>query len=186
MPNKKPQNVDASNLIGPAERQILEERARKTAKKIQSEPAFFDQSEYVVFRIEQSVYAVSSNFVSEVIKNPVITPLPQSPSQLLGLTNLRGQVITVISLEGLLPNSSLRGKPKANFAIILKNKTLILGLGVEEILETRKIAREMILREYPGFESSKDKHVLGVTPDQILVLDIEYILNRKEIIIHTM
>lgn len=185
MTGKNNKQVKDGDSNRPEEQKILEARARKTAKKVQTETAVFDQNEYVVFRVENSLYAVSSHFVSEVLKNPVITPLPQSPSQLLGLTNLRGQVITVISLEGLMPNSKSKGQPKVNFAIILKNKSLVLGLGVEEILETRKIAQELILDEYPGLEKSKDKHIIGVTSDQVLIMNIEYILNKKEIIIHT-
>ncbi len=57
---------------------------------------------FLVFRISERVYALPAETVAEVIRLPVTARVPQSPRALIGVANLRGAVLPVVSLRALL------------------------------------------------------------------------------------
>lgn len=63
-----------------------------TAANVQSMP-------WVIFLIADNYYAISSAYVREMVLKPNINEVPGLPSQYLGVTNLRGRVIPVLSMR---------------------------------------------------------------------------------------
>ena len=57
---------------------------------------------FLTFRVNGEVYALPANQVAEVIRVPGVARVPQAPKGLLGLANLRGDVLPVASARGLL------------------------------------------------------------------------------------
>jgi purine-binding chemotaxis protein CheW len=57
---------------------------------------------FLTLRAGGQLYAVPAEQVAEVIRLPLIARVPQAPKGLLGLANLRGNVLPVASLQGLL------------------------------------------------------------------------------------
>lgn len=57
---------------------------------------------FLTFRANGQLYALPAEQVSEVIRMPAVARVPQAPRGLLGLANLRGTVLPVASLRGLL------------------------------------------------------------------------------------
>src|SRR5205809_5151739 len=56
-------------------------------------------TQLVVFRIEKSEYALPVGNVGEILRMVAIAPVPEAPSWLPGVINLRGKVIPVIDLR---------------------------------------------------------------------------------------
>ena len=54
---------------------------------------------FVVFFLNAEIYAVSSKQVVEIIQPLAITPLPNIPEWLLGITNFRNEIVSVIDLR---------------------------------------------------------------------------------------
>jgi purine-binding chemotaxis protein CheW len=57
---------------------------------------------FLTFRCAGRCYALSADDVVEVMRVPAVARVPQSPRALLGIANLRGSVLPVASLRGLL------------------------------------------------------------------------------------
>jgi purine-binding chemotaxis protein CheW len=57
---------------------------------------------YLVFRVEDHLYALPADAIAEVIPTPVAARVPLAPKALLGVANLRGSVLPLVSLRGLL------------------------------------------------------------------------------------
>jgi len=76
---------------------------------------------YLTFRIDERLYALRAEDVSEVIRVPTIARVPQSPGALLGIANLRGSVLPLVSLRGLLGRKSA--------AIMPTTRALVLDMG---------------------------------------------------------
>jgi purine-binding chemotaxis protein CheW len=70
-------------------------------KEFQSGPRT-QQKRFLTFRLEQQVYALPAENVSEVIEVPPVARVPQAPPGLLGIANLRGAILPLVSLRGLL------------------------------------------------------------------------------------
>lgn len=56
---------------------------------------------FLTFRVGERAYALPTEDVAEVVRMPAMTRVPQSPDALLGIANLRGAVLPVVSLRGL-------------------------------------------------------------------------------------
>lgn len=70
----------------------------------------------IAFRVADEYYAVELASVKEVIEPPAIVPVPGAPSEVLGVINLRGSVLTVVNSRAAL---GLGGVPDGGAARIL-------------------------------------------------------------------
>ncbi|MCL2819321.1 MAG: chemotaxis protein CheW [Oscillospiraceae bacterium] len=57
------------------------------------------------FTADNELYAVDVTLVQKVARKLAITPVPSSPSEVVGIANLKGRVITVLSLGKILDNN---------------------------------------------------------------------------------
>ncbi len=57
------------------------------------------EEQFVIFTLAHSEYALRLSTVVEINPRPVLTPLPSGPVWLLGTTNLRGDVVSVLDLR---------------------------------------------------------------------------------------
>jgi purine-binding chemotaxis protein CheW len=73
---------------------------------------------FLTFRVAQRLYAVSAKSVAEVIRTPHVARVPQAPRALLGIANLRGAVLPIVSLRALLGLDDAR-EGVASRAIVL-------------------------------------------------------------------
>lgn len=64
---------------------------------------------FLTFRMGERLYALPAEEVAEVIRIPAVARLPQAPKGLMGLANLRGAVLPVASLRGLLGEGTETG-----------------------------------------------------------------------------
>ena len=55
-----------------------------------------DALRWVTFRLENEKYGINVMQVQEVLRVSEIAPVPGAPSYVLGIINLRGNVVTVI------------------------------------------------------------------------------------------
>ena len=88
---------------------------------------------FLTFRIGSELYALPAGQVVEVIRLPAVARVPQAPRGLLGLANLRGNVLPVASLRGLLGGEATT--EAATRAIILDGAAPVaLAVDVVEAL----------------------------------------------------
>ena len=62
----------------------------------------FLEHRFLVFRLAGRVYALPAETVAEVIRIPPTARVPQAPGALIGVANLRGIVLPIVSLRALL------------------------------------------------------------------------------------
>lgn len=62
---------------------------------------------WVVARIEQGLYALTSRRVREMVSMPTVNIIPESPPYIRGLINLRGQALPLVDLRVRLGKPSL-------------------------------------------------------------------------------
>jgi purine-binding chemotaxis protein CheW len=76
---------------------------------------------FVVFLVENETFAINMAPVQEIIRVPDIIKVPMAPSSLLGLANLRGKVLPVVSMREVF------GLPGKN--IDEANRIIVLDIG---------------------------------------------------------
>src|SRR5580692_9280264 len=73
---------------------------------------------FLTFRLDDRLYALPAEEVSEIIRTPPAARVPQGPRSLIGMANLRGSVLPLASLRGLLGGETASG-PSPPRAIVL-------------------------------------------------------------------
>jgi purine-binding chemotaxis protein CheW len=87
----------------------------------------------VLFTVAGATFGVRETFVSEVARVPSITSVPRVPAWLRGVTNLRGDIVSVVDLRlylGLEPTSIHTGRL---VVVRLVNEDFSMGLLVDRV-----------------------------------------------------
>jgi len=109
------------------------------------------ENQIVVFELGSEQFGVSIASVESIIKMQAITKMPQAPSFVEGVTNLRGKVLPVIDLRlrfGLTRQEATRN---SRIIVISVNKTEIGMIvdGVSEVLRSRVMQLNQPQRSLP-------------------------------------
>lgn len=88
---------------------------------------------FLTFRGNGQLYALRAEQVSEVIRLPALARVPQAPKGLLGLANLRGSVLPVASLRGLLGAAEAEAMAPGMARAIVLDGTAPMALAVDSI-----------------------------------------------------
>ena len=121
----------------------------------QEKPAQSVGEKYVVFALDEELYAVHSNLAAEVLGPLPVTPLPGVPEWLSGVTNLRGEIISVVDLRKFWQKNSA-ASPQKNKLIVLcsaKDNTKI-AFVVDYLSEIVTLAPQDIKFSAADFENS--------------------------------
>jgi purine-binding chemotaxis protein CheW len=81
------------------ESELLDERAELLARPPVHEPLASEFLELLTFRSGKDQLAIETRYVREVLKNVDVTPLPGRNGPLVGVTNLRGEVLAVMTMH---------------------------------------------------------------------------------------
>ena len=88
---------------------------------------------FLTFRCDGELYALGAEQVSEVIRLPALARVPQAPKGLLGLANLRGSVLPVASLRGLLGMAEAEAVAPGMARAIVLDGVAPMALAVDSI-----------------------------------------------------
>ncbi len=144
-----------------------------------------EKIQLVIFRLRDEEFGVDISSVKEIIEVGIISSIPEAPSFIQGVTNLRGQVIAVIDLAkqfGLTPQENL---PKTAKIVVTEVNGQKVGMLVDEVPEIVKISKESIepTPELIQSEIQKD-YIQGVGKLEqrlIIFLNLEKVLAPHEV-----
>jgi purine-binding chemotaxis protein CheW len=137
----------------------------------------------VVFSLAAEAYAIESVFVREVYPLKDFTPLPGVPSYILGIINVRGQILPVIDLKKFF-NLPEKGLGDLNKVIILCDDLMEFGILADVVHGTRTVDSEDIQNVPLTVSGIGEDYIKGVTTENLIILNAENILNDKKIIVN--
>lgn len=89
---------------------------------------------WVTFKLADEVYGINVMQVQEVLRMTEITPVPGAADSVLGIINLRGNVVTVIDTRKLFYLPATEVTEQVRIMIVECNK-VIVGLLVDSVTE---------------------------------------------------
>ncbi|WP_296403629.1 chemotaxis protein CheW [Psychrobacter sp.] len=107
----------------------LERLAESRKSEIQPKPA--EQWQGIAFEVAGEKFVAPIGEVAEVISVPeALTPVPLSKPWLLGIANIRGQLLPIADLAKFV---NLNNKTQQSKLMVIKHHNLQVGLMVDEV-----------------------------------------------------
>jgi len=139
-------------------------------------------NQLVTFRLQDESYGINVMQVQEVLRVSEIAPVPGAPPYVLGIINLRGNVVTVIDTRSRfgLPPVDI---DDASRIVIIESDDQVVGILVDSVAEVVDL-RESEVDAAPnvGNEESS-RYIQGVATrddDLLIVVDLNKLLTEEE------
>lgn len=150
----------------------------------QAEPARVEPNrKFVCFHLGNQEFAVPIAEVREIVLPAKITPVVHTPPFVLGIINLRGEIVVVLDislffgLEQISPSASSR-------IIVVEKDGLVAGLMVARVEKVKEIATAAIAPAPITMDKVNRGYVQGVIqlPDHpLVVLSLEAVFSSGEL-----
>ena len=139
-------------------------------------------TQWVTFRLEEETYGVNVMQVQEVLRMTEIAPVPGAPSYVLGIINLRGNVVTVMDTRsrfGLPPHEA----DDATRIVIIEAEDQVVGILVDSVAEVVYLKQSDIeMAPNVGNEESS-RYIQGVANRDeglLILVDLDKLLTDEE------
>ena len=99
--------------------------------------------QYVTFRLADETYGLNVMRIQEVLRYTEIAPVPGAPDYVLGIINLRGNVVTVIDTRRRfgLPDGEVTDSTRI---VVLEADEQVIGIMVDSVAEVIYIRQSEI------------------------------------------
>ena len=137
----------------------------------------------VVFNLGDEEFSAEISQVREIVKAGVITPIPDSPEFIKGVTNIRGEIGVVIDLKArfFLP---VKKEVESKHILITDQEKNLFGLMVDEVTEVLRIP-EREIKPTPELVTRIDRvYISGMITREnrlIIMLDLAKVLAEEEL-----
>lgn len=136
----------------------------------------------VTFRLKDETYGINVMHVQEVLRVTEIAPVPGAPDYVLGIINLRGNVVTVIDtrlrfglMAGELTDSSR--------VVIIESEKQVVGILVDAVAEVVELKESQIDAAPNVGNEESSRYIQGIaTMGEVLliVVDLHKLLTDEE------
>lgn len=165
---------------------VMLERARALAAVPAEAPSASDVLSVVTFGLGGEQFAIETHCVRSVVANAEITPVPGTPPFLLGVANLRGEVLAILDLNqvlGAAGQAAADGIPSSSATLlVLGTRRAEFGIVADEVFEICSLPRDTLLAPTHAAGAGRE-YVRGVTAQALLVLDGDALLADESLFI---
>jgi len=142
-----------------------------------------DTVPFVVLSIAGEKFAVEISKVREIIRVPHVTWVPGAPEYVRGVINLRGSIVAVLDLAGIL------GMPQAEQdsqtrIIIVESSGLTVGLFVDSVSRVADVSSSQLEPALQTLDENQRAIVfaqMNIDQNLIGILELDEILSRSRV-----
>ncbi|MCU7842908.1 MAG: chemotaxis protein CheW [Candidatus Thiodiazotropha sp. (ex Monitilora ramsayi)] len=138
--------------------------------------------QFVTFILKDEVYGINVMQVQEVLRVTEIAPVPGAPPYVLGIINLRGNVVTVIDTRTRfgLPSTEM---DDASRIIVIESEKQVVGILVDAVAEVVEL-RESDIDVAPNVGTDdSSRYIQGVATQEeglLILVDLNKLLTDEE------
>ncbi len=141
-----------------------------------------EPAEYLVFSLDAERYAIPIGDVREIVRVPALTEIPRGAKNLLGVMNLRGEVLPVYEVKRRLhlsdtapqiagPDADLSALPKTARVVVIRDDEGDAGVLVDAVQEVVRLRPSTLEPPPAGVVTERDCVVgLGRRREQLYIL----------------
>ena len=143
----------------------------------------------ILFKLGGEEYGIHIDQIKEVVLTPPVTKMPQTPSYVKGVANIRGNVLAIIDLEekfGVTTGSSGTKANTSNYTLVAESKDFNVGILVREVPNTLTVKASDIDENVNVVQNSGAQHnyILGLVKlDKrlVILIDLVKIMQANEL-----
>ena len=136
----------------------------------------------VTFRLKDETYGINVMQVQEVLRVSEIAPVPGAPGYVLGIINLRGNVVTVIDTRTRF-GLSTGELDEASRIVIIESEQQVVGILVDSVAEVVELRQSEIDSAPNTGNEDSSRYIQGVASrdeDLLIVVDLNKLLTEEE------
>jgi len=141
-----------------------------------------DVVQWVTFRLADETYGINVMQVQEVLRISEIAPVPGAPHYVLGIINLRGNVVTVIDTRIRLGLATSEVTDSTRI-VIIETARHVVGILVDCVAEVVDVAASEV-ESAPNVGSDESaNYIQGVTSrdnELLILVDLNKLLTDEE------
>ena len=140
--------------------------------------------QFVLFSLGDQMFAAPIANVFELSLPPDVIMVPNTPQWMLGVANMRGEIISIVDLMGFLNMSQENQKKPSRMIIAQTNdRQMMLGLTVDRINGIQYFAADEILpvpQKAPGQSAAYLKGAFAHEDTMVAIFDLEKLLQSSK------
>jgi len=138
--------------------------------------------QWVTFRLDNETYGINVMQVQEVLRYSEIAPVPGAPPYVLGIINLRGNVVTVIDTRLRFGLSQTETSDQTRI-VIIETGNQVVGILVDAVAEVVYL-RQSEIETTPNVGNEETaKFIQGVchkNEELLILVDLEKMMSDEE------
>jgi purine-binding chemotaxis protein CheW len=142
------------------------------------------REKHIVFSLAGARYAVSMANILEIAELSYLTPVPNVPGWVVGVTNLRGDILSVIDLRAFIGVSQEEVSDSQRMIVSqTANGEVTTGLLVDRVMGMEGVEADQVLGLKAGSDNRLAPYLKGVygrDEQGLCVIDLEALLRSLE------
>lgn len=126
-----------------------------------AEIANMDEKQYIVAKLGSEQYGIDIAYVDNIVRMQKITRVPKTQPYFMGVINLRGEIIPVMSMRDKMEMEEAEITGTTRIIIIKPEQNASLGLLVDEVREVVTLSEEDV--EKVGYDNGREDANIYVT-----------------------
>ena len=168
----------------PQEHVILRERARDLMRPIEGHD-FAGLMPLAVIGLGGEYFGVDLHAVREFCTIRDVTPVPCCPAHIIGDMNVRGDILTVVDIRGVL-QLPIAGAENPDTVMVVHCTTLLFGVLVEEVFDVVYLRPTDMSTIPAAVKSVSEEYLKGTAlfrEKMLSVIDVQQILTNGSLIV---
>lgn len=99
-------------------------------------------SDIVTLALDETLYGIPVDRVQEILDMRPVAPMPNAPSHLLGIIDLRGENVPVVDMRKLLGMPTAEDTPQTRILVVLMRRgghEAVIGLRTDRVIEVTQL-----------------------------------------------
>jgi purine-binding chemotaxis protein CheW len=160
-------------------------RALELSRSPDHEKGQGDRLSLVTFMLGSDRYGVGLEMVREIQRAGRITPVPTAPDFIIGVMNLRGNILSVVDIRSFfgLPGVTIGEKTRI---LVVEGAGLRIGILVERVDEIKGVKEEDVKPPLSSDKGLAEDYIRGIVThrgEMLIVIDLGKVLENPRLVV---
>ncbi len=161
--------------------EVMDARARRLARRAAEAPVG-EVLQVLTFALGRERFAIETRFVREVAKLSEFTPVPATPSFVVGIIGFRGDVLALVDLRRFLGREQV-GLSDLSRVVVLGLEHAELGVLADAVESLEPLPVSSLSEAPESVARIGREHLRGVTRDALILLDGATLLEDPRLVV---